>query len=488
MPAKQSPPKELQDVCEILPGRLFFAASRSLPANTPSCVFFSIDDELHYEGFYADFGPLNLAMLYKYCSRLYGILMDSSHKGKAVYHITGLEAFKRPNAAYLIGAFSVLYLNRSAETAYRPIAAVAAGFHPFRDASYGPCAFKLTVLDCLRGVHQAMLHRFLDFSTFDLKEYEHYERVEHGDLNWVVPGKFVAFAGPHNERVCDNGYLLHAPDDYFDYFRRRDVQAIVRLNNKVYDSLRFVAAGFQHHELFFPDGSVPPDAIVAQFLDVSERTQGGLAVHCKAGLGRTGTLIACFVMKHYALTASECIAWLRIARPGSVLGPQQFFLQEKQASMWRMGEHLGVKRADEDRRPAWSSMAFAALLAEGAVPGDALPDMTPSDPSAPGSVASITSGLHGLSLGPPRTPLLPPLVEDARAGSYEGRSQGDFLMARKAMHLRVRSLSIDTLAGRPLAPRTRNASVTSPFRVSGKSVAWQQAPLKSSKVRRPGEK
>ena len=30
-----------------------------------------------------------------------------------------------------------------------------------------------------------------------------------------------------------------------------------------------------------------------------------------AGLGRTGTLIACYMMKHYKFTAAECIAWIR---------------------------------------------------------------------------------------------------------------------------------------------------------------------------------
>ena len=56
-----------------------------------------------------------------------------------------------------------------------------------------------------------------------------------------------------------------------------------------------------------------------------------MTYHCiffVAGLGRTGTLIACYIMKHYKFTAGEAIAWIRICRPGSVIGPQQDFLVE----------------------------------------------------------------------------------------------------------------------------------------------------------------
>jgi hypothetical protein len=49
-------------------------------------------------------------------------------------------------------------------------------------------------------------------------------------------------------------------------------------------------------------------------------------VHCKAGLGRTGTLIGCYMIYKYNFTGEEAIAWLRLARSGSVIGPQQLFL------------------------------------------------------------------------------------------------------------------------------------------------------------------
>ena len=39
-----------------------------------------------------------------------------------------------------------------------------------------------------------------------------------------------------------------------------------------------------------------------------------------AGLGRTGTLIALWLMAHCGWRAREAIAWLRLVRPGSVIG------------------------------------------------------------------------------------------------------------------------------------------------------------------------
>lgn len=47
-----------------------------------------------------------------------------------------------------------------------------------------------------------------------------------------------------------------------------------------------------------------------------------------AGLGRTGSLIGAYIMKHYNFSALEAIAWLRLCRPGSVIGHQQQWMEE----------------------------------------------------------------------------------------------------------------------------------------------------------------
>ncbi|NWW23702.1 CC14A phosphatase, partial [Falcunculus frontatus] len=325
--------------------RLYFATLRNKPKSTVNTHYFCTDEELVYENFYGDFGPLNLAMLYRYCCKLNKKLKYFSLSRKKIVYYTSFDQRKRANAAFLIGAYAVIYLKKTPEEAYRMLLSGSnPPYLPFRDASFGNCTYNLTILDCLQGVNKALQHGFFDFKTFDVDEYEHYERVENGDFNWIIPGKFLAFSGPHPKSKLENGYPLHAPEAYFPYFKKRNVTSIIRLNKKIYEAKRFTDAGFEHYDLFFIDGSTPSDSIVQRFLNICENADGAIAVHCKAGLGRTGTLIACYIMKHYKFTHAEAIAWIRICRPGSIIGPQQHFLEEKQTMLWLEGDLIRSKQ------------------------------------------------------------------------------------------------------------------------------------------------
>ena len=101
--------------------------------------------------------------------------------------------------------------------------------------------------------------------------------------------------------------------------------------------MKFTRHGIKHYDLFFIDGSTPPDNILKSFLEICEEVikEGAIAVHCKAGLGRTGSLIGCFLMKHYLFTATEAIGWIRVCRPGSIIGPQQSWMLKQQDKMWK---------------------------------------------------------------------------------------------------------------------------------------------------------
>lgn len=106
----------------------------------------------------------------------------------------------------------------------------------------------------------------------------------------------------------------------------------------MYDERKFTDNGISHYHLQFPDGTCPPENILKKFIHLAEAEPGALAVHCKAGLGRTGVLICCYMMKHFGFTAEESLGYIRIVRPGSVIGPQQQYLREYQHRMWKEGE------------------------------------------------------------------------------------------------------------------------------------------------------
>ncbi|KAG7201960.1 hypothetical protein KM043_004664 [Ampulex compressa] len=316
---------------EFIKDRLYFVTLRTMikPKSTANTHYFSIDDELVYENFYHDFGPLNLAMLYRYCQKVNKKLKAVTLSKKKIVHYTTLDPEKRVNAAFLIGSYAILYCKCTAQEAYKYLtnSPNSPPFIMFRDASVGTPWYQISLSECLNAIYKCYQLGFFNFQDFHVKEYEHFERVENGDLNWIVPGKFIAFCGPHAKSKIENGYPLHAPELYFTYFRRNNVTTIIRLNKKMYDASSFTEAGFDHKDLFFVDGSTPTESITRQFLKIVENAKGAVAVHCKAGLGRTGSLIGCYIMKHYHLTAHETIAWIRICRPGSVIGHQQHWLE-----------------------------------------------------------------------------------------------------------------------------------------------------------------
>ena len=177
---------------------------------------------------------------------------------------------------------------------------------------------------------------------------------QNGDLNWIVRSdklKILAFAGPSYEKnISPEGYCTLAPADYIPYFKKNSVDLVVRLNKKNYHEEDFERAGIRHVEHFFVDGSCPSMKILQQVLDSFESVPKGkgFAVHCKAGLGRTGTCIGAYLMKHYRFTAAEVIGWMRVCRPGCVIGPQQHFLKQIESRMWQAGASSRIPQQIKD--------------------------------------------------------------------------------------------------------------------------------------------
>ncbi|EAR91113.2 tyrosine phosphatase, putative (macronuclear) [Tetrahymena thermophila SB210] len=196
------------DAVEIIKDRLYWISGKEPPKNQPNAYFFNIDQDLQYEPFFADFGPHNLGNTYRFVTELEHLLADPEFSKNLIYHYTGVDSNKRTNACYLICAYQVIILNRGADSAWAPFAKVQPPFNDYRDASYGYCTYKCTILDCLRGLEYAIKLKWFNVRDFKLRDYEYYERVENGDLNVIIPEKFIAFSGPSPTQRDADGVII----------------------------------------------------------------------------------------------------------------------------------------------------------------------------------------------------------------------------------------------------------------------------------------
>jgi len=187
-----------------------------------------------------------------------------------------------------------------------------------------------------------------------------------GDFNWVSP-QFVAFASPQSEPtapipVTSPAYatlpssipeILHARisqafKNVLTHFVQREVGLVVRLNSELYCPSYFTALGIQHMDMIFEDGTCPALPIVRKFIKLAHdmiAKRKAIAVHCKAGLGRTGCLIGAYLIYRHGFTANEVIAFMRFMRPGMVVGPQQHWLHLNQGQFreWYLEDQWKAK-------------------------------------------------------------------------------------------------------------------------------------------------
>ncbi|KAJ1487647.1 protein-tyrosine phosphatase-like protein [Baffinella frigidus] len=309
-------------------GRLYIATMSRPPAEMPCTHFFTIDAEMTYLPFCADFGPINLGHTFNFLRKLTGIFTDPTLEGKRIVCCTPRGQAEVTNVIYLLGAFLCLSLSAKPDAAWHPFAnAFKDVCKPFRDATWVKSTYDL------HGLVKATSEGLFDPVDFDEEEYFYYDPPLNGDMHEVVPNKFYAFKGPSDRRgLSDTAHYALLPSDYIRVFKYKELEG----------ASEFTKHDLVHHDLFFTDCSTPSDQIVHAFLVISENAQRPLAVHCLAGLGRTGTLIALWMMKHMKFTANEAIAWLRIVRPGSVIGPQQAYLVEQEPRMHELGARPGV--------------------------------------------------------------------------------------------------------------------------------------------------
>ncbi len=126
------------------------------------------------------------------------------------------------------------------------------------------------------------------------------------NFSWVIDGKLAGSGMPTS------------PDE-LEWALRQGVKSVVTMTE---DPLPDGWVGrLDYLHVPTPDLTAPDmDRIDAAVDFVHGQISNGRAamVHCAAGLGRAGTVLACYLVKYRGCSAAEAIDRIRSARPGSV--------------------------------------------------------------------------------------------------------------------------------------------------------------------------
>lgn len=130
----------------------------------------------------------------------------------------------------------------------------------------------------------------------------------------------LALPGIEQERVVDDRlWRGNAPDaEGMAALAAAGVTTVVDLRAESADRVPDAVLdelGLQRVDLPIRDGQAPPDAVMDGFLDVLQEADGLVYVHCGAGVGRTGAVVAA-----YQVTVNDRGAWESL-RDNLAVGP-----------------------------------------------------------------------------------------------------------------------------------------------------------------------
>jgi hypothetical protein len=142
------------------------------------------------------------------------------------------------------------------------------------------------------------------------------------DCYWVIPGKLLAGEYPGTRLLYDPlltrklDYLLKQKITYF--LDLTEPGALTPYQEALFQEAGRLGCTVEYHRFPIPDYGVPSQTQMAGLLDwLDAALEAGQAVyvHCWGGIGRTGTVVGCFLVRH-GLTGAQALARLAELRTG----------------------------------------------------------------------------------------------------------------------------------------------------------------------------
>lgn len=171
-------------------------------------------------------------------------------------------------------------------------------------------------------------------------------KYENGETHWAEDQ--MAINGLYSTWITDKIMAIARPNtinilkhDMIGQFKRCGIKTIINLQKPgehpycghglvegagfSYDPQLFMDNGIFHYNFGWDDYGVTTISTLLDMVRVFKfaTDEGKVAVHCHAGLGRTGVLITCFLVYHWRISANQAIQQMRMNRPQAVQTRQQ---------------------------------------------------------------------------------------------------------------------------------------------------------------------
>lgn len=130
-------------------------------------------------------------------------------------------------------------------------------------------------------------------------------------FSWIVPGELAAMPVPGRDRPLDEDAA---------FLEQEGIRVLVSLTEEPPDPETLSTHSIEQAHLPIQDYAPPTLAQMTEFVVlVSQEAAAGqpVGVHCTAGLGRSGTMAAAYLVST-GVSADDAITTIRELRPGSV--------------------------------------------------------------------------------------------------------------------------------------------------------------------------